>query len=281
MKKFNNILFFLFISAFSSLSYSYCDAPAAWQMGFQDPATPVLEGIVAFHNDLWFFLVIIGTVVFWMIFQCLITFSEKNNPVPSVIIHGTFLEIVWTTVPALILLCIAVPSFALLYSMDELIDPSVTIKAVGHQWYWHYEYSDHVERSNGEDLGNIIFDSYMIPEDDPAFVPGSFRLLEVFHKVKLPVKTHIRLVITAADVLHAWAVPSLGIKLDACPGRLNQASIFIKRPGLYYGQCSEICGVNHAFMPIVVEAMDQYDYADWVLGLSALSEDDRADRFSV
>ena len=159
--------------------------------------------------------------------------------------------------PALILLSIAVPSFALLYSMDEIIDPVLTLKVIGHQWYWSYEYSDTLE-----DDESVAFDSYMVQEDDLDI--GQFRLLEVDNRVILPTNTHIRVLITAADVLHCWAIPSLGLKLDACPGRLNQTSMFIKREGVFYGQCSEICGVNHGFMPIVIEAVSMDDYFSWL-----------------
>ena len=155
---------------------------------------------------------------------------------------------------------IAVPSFALLYSMDEMIDPAITLKVVGHQWYWSYEYSDY--NHTVEDSEGINFDSYMIAEED--LTTGGFRLLEVDHRVVLPVETHIRVLVTAADVLHSWAIPSFGIKVDACPGRLNQTSMFIKREGTFYGQCSEICGVNHGFMPIAIDAVSLEDYATYI-----------------
>jgi len=153
---------------------------------------------------------------------------------------------------------IAIPSFALLYAADELVDPAMTIKVVGHQWYWSYEYSDY-ETEEGESLN---FDSYLVAEDDLA--TGSLRLLEVDNRVVVPTNTHIRVIVTAADVLHCWAVPSFGFKIDACPGRLNQSSIYVQREGVYYGQCSEICGVNHGFMPIVVEAVALNDYVSWI-----------------
>jgi len=154
---------------------------------------------------------------------------------------------------------IAIPSFALLYSMDEVVDDqAMTIKAIGHQWYWTYEYSDY----NSSDEQSLTFDSYMIPEDDLEL--GQLRLLEVDNRVVLPAKTHIRIIVTSADVLHSWAVPSLGVKCDAVPGRLNQISLLVQREGVYYGQCSEICGTNHAFMPIVVEAVSRKDYGFWV-----------------
>lgn len=236
----------------------YQDAPEAWQMGFQDPATPVMQGIVDLHHDISFFLLIILLFVIWMLSRTLYHFRESNNPVPEKILHGTTIEIAWTVAPSLILLFIAIPSFALLYSMDEVVDPAVTVKAIGHQWYWSYEYSDY----NQSDEETVAFDSYMIPEDDLSV--GQLRLLDVDNRVVIPVDSHIRLIITSADVLHSWAVPSLGVKCDAVPGRLNQVSMFVKREGVFYGQCSELCGANHGFMPIVVEAVSLQDYIAWV-----------------
>jgi cytochrome c oxidase subunit 2 len=185
-------------------------------------------------------------------------FHESKNPIPEKIIHGTTIEIAWTIAPSLVLVLIALPSFALLYSIDEVVDPSVTLKAIGHQWYWSYEYSDY----NQSDEPAVAFDSYMIPDDD--LQPGQLRLLEVDNRVVLPVNTHVRMIITAADVLHSWAVPSLGVKCDAIPGRLNQVALFVKREGIFYGQCSELCGANHAFMPIVVEAVSLENYTNWI-----------------
>ena len=154
---------------------------------------------------------------------------------------------------------IAVPSFALLYSLDEILDPQITLKIVGHQWYWSYEYSDYLTSTSDEGFG---FDSYLLSVDD--LTPGAFRLLEVDNRVVLPVNTHIRLLVSAADVLHSWSVPSFGIKVDACPGRLSQASLFLKREGVFYGQCSEICGINHGFMPIVVKSVSISEYLAWL-----------------
>lgn len=234
------------------------DASTPWQMGFQDPATPTMEGIVNFHDDIMFLLIAIGVFVGYLMVRTFQLFNEDANPVADRVQHGTVLEIVWTVTPALILMVVAVPSFALLYSVDELIDPAITIKAVGHQWYWSYEFSDYATEE-----GEIInFDSYMLPTED--LDKGQLRLLEVDERVVLPINTHIRVIVTAADVLHSWAIPSLGVKLDGCPGRLNQTSLFIKRPGVYYGQCSEICGVNHGFMPIVIEAVALDDYVSWI-----------------
>ena len=237
---------------------SYTDAAEPWQLGFQDPATPTMEGIINFHHDIMFYLVVIMVAVTWTLVRCVVAYEEKNNPTPSIFVHGTTIEIIWTITPAIILMFIAVPSFALLYSMDEVIDPAITLKVVGHQWYWSYEYSDY----SSEDGEVINFDSYMIPEEDLEV--GQLRLLEVDNRVVLPVNTHVRVIVTAADVLHCWGMPSFGIKMDGCPGRLNETSLFIKREGVYYGQCSEICGVNHGFMPIVVEAVSLEDYVSWV-----------------
>ena len=237
---------------------SFCDVAEAWQIGIQDPATPYAEGMYSFHSFLIsiFFLVVV--LVCWIIFYILSSFDRTINKTPNIFTHSSLLEIVWTIFPAILLLIIAVPSFSLLYSLDELIDPTISLKIIGHQWYWSYEISD-FSLNNAD----IEFDSYMISSDDLTL--GAFRLLEVDNRVILPVNTHIRLLITAADVLHSWAVPSFGVKVDACPGRLNQASLFIKREGVFYGQCSEICGVNHGFMPIVVKAVSPETYTKWTI----------------
>lgn len=240
------------------LPVAYADAALPWQMGFQDPATPIAEGIIRFHHDLMFVLVFVSAFVAWMMVRIVYHFHHTKNPVPSAVVHGTVIEIVWTLIPALTLVMIAIPSFALLYSVDEASDPALTIKVIGHQWYWSYEYSDYVK----EDGSSIAFDSYMLPDDE--LVEGQLRLLEVDNRIAMPIDTHVRLIVTAADVLHCWTIPSFGVKLDACPGRLNQASLFITRPGVFFGQCSEICGVNHGFMPIAVEAMTLDDYVAWV-----------------
>ena len=249
---------------------SGCDAPKYGQYGIQDPATPALEGMIFFHNYLLTFLIIITISVCYVLYFILKTFNSDVFDAKSIMkfSHSSILEIVWTIIPAGILLLLAIPSFNLLYSLDELIDPSLTLKIVGHQWYWSYEYSDYAMLENSESLN---FDSYMINTNDLTI--GSFRLLEVDNRVVLPIKTHIRLLVTAADVLHSWAVPSFGIKIDACPGRLSQISLFLKRVGVYYGQCSEICGVNHGFMPIVVKGVTASKFIKWlVLKLELLAD---------
>jgi cytochrome c oxidase subunit 2 len=184
-------------------------------------------------------------------------FNQNKNQILMIFTYSSLLEIIWTIIPAMILLVISIPSFSLLYSLDEVIDPSITVKIIGHQWYWTYEMS----HFNSID-SFLKYDSYMMSTDDLTI--GSFRLLEVDNRLVLPVNTHIRLLITSADVLHCWAVPSLGVKTDACPGRLNQVSLFIKRVGTFYGQCSEICGVNHGFMPITVRSVKDSVYNTWV-----------------
>jgi cytochrome c oxidase subunit 2 len=245
--------------------YSY--AAESWQLGLQDPASPAVEGMIFFHNYLCFFLIVIGVFVFWMLYKAVVDFDGKASDgsyskfvkIPQRFTHSSLLEIIWTILPAVILILIAVPSFALLYSLDEILDPQITLKIVGHQWYWSYEYSDYLTTQSDEGFG---FDSYLLSADD--LTPGAFRLLEVDNRVILPVNTHIRLLVSAADVLHSWAVPSFGIKVDACPGRLSQASLFLKREGVFYGQCSEICGINHGFMPIVVKSVSISEYLAWL-----------------
>lgn len=250
-----------YFAIMNELEYEvYYDAPVSRQMGFQDPATPIMEGIIDLHHDLFFFMIIIFVFVLWLLVRLIYFFSIRNNDMhkPIRFTHHTTLEIVWTIVPSLILIAIAIPSFALVYAMDEIVNPSVTIKVIGHQWYWSYEYSDYGLLEEDQ----ILFDSYMLAEDD--LNEGFLRLLDVDNRVVLPARIHVRLLITSADVIHSWAVPSFGVKLDACPGRLNQIAIFVKRPGVFYGQCSEICGVNHGFMPIAVEAVELEQYFDWL-----------------
>lgn len=241
------------------------------RLNFQDPATAIMEGIIDLHHTIMFYIIIILTLVGWMLFDIVKEYGVNmylgNTTVENVlesrrtvlvtrdINHGTLIEIIWTILPSFVLVFIAIPSFALLYSMDELIEPTLTLKAIGHQWYWSYEYSDFEE-------GDIAFDSYMIKEGE--LKEGDLRLLEVDRKVWLPTNTHVRVLVTATDVIHSWAVPAAGVKIDGIPGRLNQTSIFFKREGLFYGQCSEICGVEHGFMPICVKAVPVELFNSWV-----------------
>lgn len=238
MKKWN-----LFLSC-------YHDGVEHWQLSFQDTGSPIAEQLVFFHDYIMFILTIILIVVTWLIFKAL---TNKNYY--KFLVEGTVIEIVWTIIPAVVLIFIAFPSLQILYTMDEVIDPSLTIKAVGHQWYWSYEYSDYETES-------LEFDSYMVPTTD--LQEGDLRLLEVDHRVVVPINTHVRVMVTGADVIHSFAVPSLGVKADAVPGRLNQVSFFVKRPGVFYGQCSEICGSEHSFMPIVIEAVSLDKFVHWI-----------------
>ncbi len=229
----------------------------AWnyQLGFQDPGTPGMEEIVNFHNYVMIYLCFIICAILWLMYDIITSYNSTVKVIShKYLIHGTWLEIVWTITPAIILIFIAFPSFKLIYLLDEVIDAGITVKAIGHQWYWSYEFSDYYTLAGK----NVEFDSYMIPESDIA--KGQLRLLEVDNRLVLPLNTNIRMIITSADVLHCWAVPSLGVKLDAVPGRLNQLGFLLNRQSLYYGQCSEICGANHAFMPIVIDAVDIRSY---------------------
>lgn len=233
-------------------------------LGFQDAASPIMEEIISFHHYVMVYLCFIITGVLWMMIRILTYFAQSNRYIShKYLIHGTIIEIVWTITPAIILLSIAVPSFKLLYLMDEVIDPQITIKVIGRQWYWTYEYSDYAN----QDGSSIVFDSIMVPEDELEL--GDFRTLEVNNELVVPVDTHVRVVVTSSDVIHSWAVPSLGVKLDAIPGRLNQTSFLANREGVFYGQCSEICGINHAFMPIVVKAVNITDYCAYIDNLLA------------
>lgn len=384
----------------------YNDTPFSWQFGFQNPATPVMEGIINLHNYVLMYLILVFVVVIWFLGRSLYLFYEEHNPDPMEFNHDPIIETVWTIAPAFILIAIAIPSFSLLYSMDDVTEPMLTVKAIGHQWYWSYELDAHRKDSlfdyfhykipsakvyrtlpayasldkhlkvylkvkgyvpepkhkwylrsifistmvNGKlgkfleikgqprifdmpsqilktkimantklyvllkikktfksfrhinkfvDIRNIYnykltqrmpidylwfyefityhakmkdciswvnpsikFDSYMLQESD--LPKGGLRLLEVDNRLVLPIASHVRFLITSMDVIHSWAVPSLGVKVDAIPGRLNQVDVFIKREGVFYGQCSELCGINHGFMPIVVVGADQKAFGDWV-----------------
>nr|BAK23176.1 cytochrome c oxidase subunit II [Paedocypris sp. Banka Is.] len=217
------------------------------QLGFQDAASPVMEELLHFHDHALMIVFLISTLVLYIIVAMVST--KLTN---KYILDSQEIEIVWTILPAVILVLIALPSLRILYLMDEINDPHLTIKAMGHQWYWSYEYTDY------ENLG---FDSYMLPTQDLA--PGQFRLLETDHRMVVPMESPVRVLVSAEDVLHSWAVPSLGVKMDAVPGRLNQTSFITSRPGVFYGQCSEICGANHSFMPIVVEAVPLTHFENW------------------
>nr|YP_010454114.1 cytochrome c oxidase subunit II [Inioteuthis japonica]QXJ42104.1 cytochrome c oxidase subunit II [Inioteuthis japonica] len=222
------------------------------QLGFQDACSPLMEQIIFFHDHAMFAITMVLTMVMYMSmilmtnkFSCLnITESQK-------------IETIWTVAPALILLFLALPSLRLLYLLDETNQPLITIKSMGHQWYWSYEYSDFMD---------IEFDSYMIPTNELNL--GQFRLLETDHHLILPMKTNTRVIVSSTDVIHSWTVPSLGVKVDAIPGRLNQLMLYPSQPGIYYGQCSEICGANHSFMPITLEIVNMKYFIKWLYMMS-------------
>nr|YP_009250716.1 cytochrome c oxidase subunit II [Heterotermes validus]AMX23045.1 cytochrome c oxidase subunit 2 [Heterotermes validus] len=220
-------------------------------MSLQDGASPIMEQLVFFHDHVLMIMLMITTTVSYMMFILI-----RNKQTSRFMLEGQMIETTWTIAPAIILVFIAMPSLRLLYLMDEIHNPALTLKAVGHQWYWSYEYSDFTK---------LEFDSYMTPQEEQQ--ASTFRLLDTDNRVVLPMNSPIRLIVTAADVLHSWTIPSLGVKTDATPGRLNQMSFSINRPGLLYGQCSEICGANHSFMPITIESVPAKHFINWVSNL--------------
>lgn len=235
------------------------DAPSPWGIYFQDSATPQMEGLVELHDNIMYYLVIILFAVGWILLSIIRNYINTKSPISHKYLnHGTLIELIWTITPAIILILIAFPSFKLLYLMDEVSDPSMSVLAEGHQWYWSYQYPDFLD-SNDE---FIEFDSYIVPESD--LDSGTLRMLEVDNRVILPELTHVRFIITAGDVIHSFSCNSLGIKCDAYPGRLNQVSVFINREGVFYGQCSEICGILHSSMPIVIESVSLEKFLTWL-----------------
>jgi cytochrome c oxidase subunit 2 len=244
-------LFILFATVYATGSLA--DQPKKWQFGFQDAASQSMRDIVSFHNNLLLPIIIAISVfvLFLMIYTC-IRFRASKNPVPSKTTHNVAVEVLWTLIPCLILIVMAVPSFKILYKQDTIPKVDLTIKAVGYQWYWGYEYPDE----------NIIFESYMIKEEE--LKENQPRLLTVDNEVVVPVNKVVKVLITANDVLHAWALPSFGVKRDAVPGRINETWFKAEKVGTYYGQCSELCGIQHAFMPITVRVVTDEEYAEWL-----------------
>ena len=244
---------------FKNLFTYYSDVPSAWGLYFQDSATPQMEGLVELHDNIMYYLVIILFSVGWILLSITRNYINSKSPISHKYLnHGTLIELIWTITPAVILILIAFPSFKLLYLMDEVSDPSMSILAEGHQWYWSYQYPDFLD-SNDE---FIEFDSYIVPEFDLEL--GGLRMLEVDNRVILPELTHVRFIATSGDVIHSFSCNALGIKCDAYPGRLNQASVFVNREGVFYGQCSEICGILHSSMPIVIESLSLEKFLLWL-----------------
>lgn len=224
-----------------------------WQMWLQEAGSPTMERITAFNEMLLGIEIAIVLFVLAIMVFIVIRFNEKANPVPSKTTHNTVLEVIWTAIPIIILVIIAIPSMKLLYYADHTQEADMTLKVTGHQWYWTYTYPDH---------GDLEFDSNIIPDDE--LKEGQPRLLSVDNRVVLPVGATVRLLLNSDDVIHNWAVPSLGIKLDTTPGRTNETWVRINKPGMYYGMCSELCGVNHGFMPIQIEAVAKEAFQAWV-----------------
>jgi cytochrome c oxidase subunit 2 len=242
--------------------------PEPWQLGFQPPATPVMERIESFHHLLLWLITLISIFVLALLAYVCMRFRASRSTTPSRRTHHTLLEIAWTAVPVLILVVIAIPSFKLLYYADVIPEAELTIKAIGHQWYWSYEYPDN---------GDFTFDAYLAADAD--LEPGQLRLLTTDNRIVLPVDTNVHVLVTATDVLHAWAVPAFGVKIDAVPGRINEIWFRIEEPGIYYGQCSELCGDYHGFMPIMVEAVSKDEFEAWTE--QAQEEFARADTVDV
>jgi cytochrome c oxidase subunit II len=228
-------------------------APQPWEVWLQPPASPLAEQQHGFMALLQWLITVIAVFVLVLLAYACFRFREERNPVPSRRSHNTVLEVVWTAVPVLILVIIAIPSFKLLYYSDVIPKTDMTVKAIGRQWYWSYEYPDH---------GNFTFDAYMIADAD--LKDGQLRLLETDNRVVVPVDTNVRIQTTASDVLHSWTIQQFGVKVDAVPGHLNELWFRVTEPGTYYGQCSELCGVNHAFMPITVQALPKEEFEAWV-----------------
>nr|ASY98140.1 cytochrome c oxidase subunit II [Sinomantis denticulata] len=221
-------------------------------INLQDSASPLMEQLMYFHDHSMFIITMIVITVGYIMASLM-----TNNYMDRYVMDGQYLEILWTVLPAVVLIFIALPSLRLLYLIDENTNPMLTLKTIGHQWYWSYEYSDFLDAE---------FDSYMIPQNEMNNF--NIRLLEVDNRTTLPMNTLTRILISSEDVIHSWTIPSIGVKADATPGRLNQATFWFNRPGIFYGQCSEICGANHSFMPIVVESTSTTDFLNWISRIS-------------
>ena len=221
---------------------------AKWsQLSFQDAASPIIAQLISFHDH----AILVLTLVTCTVGQALISLTINKLSCRTVL-EAQQIETIWTILPALVLQFLALPSLRLLYLIDEVRNPSLTVKAIGHQWYWSYQYSD---------FNQLIFDSYIVPTEDLNV--GEFRLLEVDHRIVVPINVEVRVLTTSSDVIHSWAIPALGVKSDAIPGRLNQIGFLINRPGIFYGQCSEICGANHSFIPIALESVNYKSFLNW------------------
>jgi cytochrome c oxidase subunit 2 len=236
-----------------SASAGIAAEPRPWQLGFQEPATISMERLNSLHNELLVITILITLFVLGLLLYVIIRFNERRNPVPSRTSHNTVIEVLWTVIPVLILVIIAIPSFKLLYFLDRTQKAEMTVKVTGHQWYWTYEYPDN---------GGLSFDSNMVPVED--IKPGEKRLLDVDNRLVVPVGTNVRVLVTGTDVMHSFFVPSFGVQTYAVIGRLNETWFNAEKEGVYYGQCNQICGINHPFMPIAVEVVSKDKFNQWV-----------------
>jgi cytochrome c oxidase subunit 2 len=227
--------------------------PVPWQLGFQDAHSPIMEQMILFHDFLLWVIFAISIFVLGLLLYAIVRFRESKNPIPSKVTHNTLIEVLWTVVPVVILFVIGFFSLPLLYATDDTAEADLTIKAIGRQWYWSYEYPDH---------GDFTFDAFMVPEDE--LKEGQPRLLTTDEALVLPVGKKVRVLVTSSDVLHAFAMPALGSKIDAVPGRTNETWFEIDEPGMYYGQCSELCGSGHAFMPQMIRAVPEAEFDAWI-----------------
>nr|ARH55101.1 cytochrome c oxidase subunit 2 [Negastrius sabulicola] len=222
---------------------------ATWlEINTQDSSSPLMEQLIFFHDHAMLILLMITLIVSYIMMSLFF-----NKFINRFLLEGQTIELIWTIAPAVTLIFIALPSLRLLYLLDEINFPVLSVKSIGHQWYWSYELSD---------FKTIEFDSYMIPQNEMKI--SDFRLLDVDNRLPIPFKSQIRFMVSSTDVIHSWTIPSMGVKIDATPGRLNQTTFFINRPGIYFGQCSEICGTNHSFMPIVIESISPKLFINWV-----------------
>ena len=255
MKKIRYLALTLLALITSSITPALANEPLPWQLGFQPAASPSAQRIHDFHDLLLWIIFAIAIFVLVLLIWVVIRYNAKVNPEPSQFSHNVLIEVLWTVIPVAILIVIAIPSFKVLYYNDSVQNPEMTLKVTGYQWYWGYEYPDH---------DGISFTAYPVPDDEINLEEGQRRLLSTDNAVVLPIDTNIQILMTGGDVLHSWTVPAFGVKIDAVPGRLNETWVRIEKPGTYFGQCSELCGKDHAFMPIEIKAVPKEEFEAWL-----------------
>jgi cytochrome c oxidase subunit 2 len=261
---------FMALASGAGMAVAASGQPSPWELGLQGPATPVMESIVSFHDFLLYIITAITIFVLALLLVIIVKFNAKANPTPSKTTHNTLLEVLWTVVPVVILTVIAVPSFRLLFTQLDIPPADVTVKATGKQWFWSYSYPD---------AGGFEFDSLRLQDNE--LKAGQPRLLAVDNEMVVPVNKNVRVITTGADVIHAFAVPAFGVKIDSIPGRINETWFRATREGVYYGQCSELCGKDHAFMPIAVRVVSDAEYAAWLEQAKKKYASDNGDRSTV